>query len=158
MLGLKIKFQCINQKPAKDSPQKTKVKIAPQSGQSVEIPNTYFYPLNDGFYFGVIYPEETLLDSTATSAIYVKGPKHLQRKFDNLTLTAGQTLDLTTKILEAGDLPTQDGKVDRSDYDTLVSKISEPYSENYDLNMDGGINMVDVSCLIDTLSVKYEEE
>jgi hypothetical protein len=165
MVDLKIKFQCVNQKPAITKLQIVKVKIASASGEPKEIPDARFYPQDDGTYLGFFYPEQHFFNTPLT--IYIKGPKHLQRKFitnnqgQNIILTqntTNRTQNLTHKILEAGDLPPQNGRVDRSDYDTLISKITIPYSEEFDINLDVAINMVDVSCLIDTLSVKPEEE
>jgi hypothetical protein len=189
---LKIKFQCINKKPAKTSTQKVKMTLL-LLNQTSKTGMVEFSPQDDGTYLGYVYASSiqqvcggiaglpcpsgsscqllsndpdasgVCISNTQTIpkfTLLVKGPKHLQRKFEfeDITLTPGPTIDLTSKIMESGDLPVQNGKVDRGDYDTLVAKVGQTYSEDFDINMDGAINMVDVSCLIDTLSVKQEEE
>jgi hypothetical protein len=92
---------------------------------------------------------------------YIKGPVHLQRKFENVQIIQGQELDFTDKLLLPGDvvLPDtgQDDKVDELDRDYLWSLIAKdgrkPSLEEIkaaDLDLNGLINSRDYSLLIDT--------
>lgn len=94
--------------------------------------------------------------------LLIKGLKHIQHRFSNLTFTKNQTLDLTSQPLEPGDLPLpQNGKVDNDDFNYLWNHRGSANPDDLktgDLNLDGVINMGDVSLLLDTLSVRYDEE
>ncbi len=96
--------------------------------------------------------------------LFIKGPKHLSRGFDNITLNAGNnTLLLTDKDLEPGDLPPQDGVINSSDISRLIEllEVAAPNNEQLataDLNFDGVINGADVNELILTLSTKYDDD
>jgi len=99
-------------------------------------------------------PQSTFLNTPVI--VLIKGEKHLQRRFET-TLSLGQFADLTSKMLEAGDVPLQDGQVNDSDMDYIKDKI---FSSDFgaDLNYDGIVNAGDLSLILDTLSTKVDEE
>ena len=94
--------------------------------------------------------------------ITLKGKKHLQRAFTNLTITNGSALDLTTKVQEPGDLPNQDMQVNTDDLNKLLEVIAAPTQTQADwdiadVNYDGVVNAVDLGLILNTLSVKPDE-
>lgn len=101
--------------------------------------------------------------------VYVKGPVHLQRKFDNVTFRQGMEADFTNKVLLPGDLylpgSGQNDRVENSDRDYLWSLVvlhdrSANSSEvrAADLDLNGQVNNRDYSLLIDTgIGTKGEE-
>ena len=115
-------------------------------------------------------------------AILIKGEKHVSRRFckqvgqttlcptaDFITIPSPSPLtmgfDFTGLPLEPGDLPLQDGKADKADFDkirTLLSKPSIEITDNdrnvADLNYDGTINIMDAFLMRKTLETRYDEQ
>ena len=110
--------------------------------------------------------------------IYVKGPKHLQKKLceaqpvetaagtyrcadGKITIASGQnTFDFSKVYLLVGDLPTQNGVVDS--YDTSYIKLNlgakdAKALQTADLNLDGIVDTQDYSLVIAALTIKYDE-
>lgn len=120
-------------------------------------------PINDGY------------------TIYIKGEKHLSKKFctyDQNTRCEGdgnlyigatnapftQTFDFTGLPLEPGDLPVQDGKADFNDFEKitslftkLCSQLTEAEKKIADLDYNGCINIRDAFLMRKTLETKYDE-
>ncbi len=105
-----------------------------------------------------------------TVNFWLKGPVHLQRKFENLTIVEGQVLDLTDKPLLPGDvqLPQtgSDNEISDLDRDYLWSllqaagqrRLTAEEIISSDLDFDGKITSRDMSLLIDSgLGTKGEE-
>lgn len=111
-----------------------------------------------GHLTGLHYPD---LTPSGHYWISLKGEKHTQRIFADLTLNQDVQLNLTAKPLEPGDIPTQDGKVDNNDIDQLLSIFSKSTIGNSDLvadlNYDGVINSIDMGLILKTLSSKPDE-
>ena len=103
--------------------------------------------------------------------LLIKGPKHVQKKIctnspteaspgtysctDLLNVVAGDnTLDLTGIYMMSGDLPTQDGVVNSVDFGnvrTRFGKMDYTSLETADINLDGAINSLDFSLILQTL-------
>ncbi len=94
--------------------------------------------------------------------VAVKGEKHTQRVFTDVTLIQNTLLDLTSKPIEPGDLPPQDGVVNSSDISKLSTIFAKPQPsaaeiQTADLNYDGQINSIDFGLILSTLSNKPDE-
>lgn len=112
--------------------------------------------------------------------IYIKGPKHLQKKFPQVLFSAGTTpttVDLTDFLnrgvryyLDPGDLAIsgtnhdqQDGVVDARDAVYLTSTCGL-FTEDAtclakaDLDLDGQINAIDIALMNATVYSKWEDE
>jgi hypothetical protein len=133
---------------------------------------------SNGIYSG--YIANPSVPAGSDYAIFIKGPKHLQKKFcsdgqttrcttrGQISLSQGQnTFDFSQDPLEPGDLPDpllewqQDGVVNAHDGSLLVDRLfsSEPDDLKVaDLNLDGIVNAHDYSLLVETLSTKWEED
>ncbi len=113
-----------------------------------------------------VYKGSFLLDNVSFdfsgNTLLIKGPKHLQRRFSDLSFEKGKVLDLTSKVLEPGDLPLpQDGKVNSSDFNYLWEHRGSTDAAVLaigDLNLDGACNMGDVNLFLETLQTKNDEE
>jgi len=112
--------------------------------------------------------------------IYIKGPRHLVRKFcqdkqtercfgrGRIVLTSGKNeFDFSRLSLEPGDLPNpsenmqQDSVVNGVDLSLLKARLGKDYPEELavaDLDFNGVINTRDIVLLLRTLSSKYGEE
>lgn len=99
--------------------------------------------------------------TTSSFTVWVKGPVHLTRRFDNITFSSFQDTDLTAKPLLPGDLILSDtgsrDKIDALSRDYLWSIVAKdsrkPTSEELraaDLDLDGRITGRDFSLLLDT--------
>jgi len=129
--------------------------------QLLDLGEIIFKGDKDGFYTGKFDLSNKDYDFQ-NYTLLVKGPKHLQSRFDNLSFVKNQVLDFTSQPLEPGDLPLpQDGKVDNNDFNYLWDHRGSTNPDDLktgDLNLDGAINMGDINLLLETLSVKYDEE
>jgi hypothetical protein len=90
--------------------------------------------------------------------ILVKGEKHQQIKFSNVTFGPNLSLDLSYRDLPPGDLPWseigQDKVVDLGDYQALISRMGSKEVNDLlvaDLDYNGIINAQDRSLLLKTL-------
>jgi hypothetical protein len=126
-MTFRIKFAGVNDSSAEGA----RVKIRFVRGQTdLETSPVEFVHIGDGVYEATI-TLTTPLPAGSGYTIYVKGEKHLARKFclpagqsvrcigpGNITIPAGgaSTFDFTALELEPGDLPPQDGRADFNDF------------------------------------------
>jgi hypothetical protein len=102
--------------------------------------------------------------------VWLKGPVHLQRKFEDVSLREDQLLDLTAKPLLPGDLVLSqtggDNEISELDRDYLWSllqaagqrQLTITEISSSDLDLDGKITGRDMSLLIDSgVGIKGEE-
>ncbi len=169
-LNLKLKFQGIIKKPATNT-MAVRVKV----GTSDYSTGT-FTSDDNGIWSGSIGFN---LTPGANNTIYVKGPKHIQKKIcaatptesspgsyhcanGVITLAAGaNNLDFSGVYLLVGDLPEQDGVVNAYDTSLVRNNIGKSDAETLrltDLNLDGVVDTQDFSLVIAALSVKGDEE
>ncbi len=121
-----------------------------------------------------------LPDFGARYYIYVKGPKHLQKRFCDLqpqlnaqgfyncsragiSLHGGQNnLDFSKILLLAGDLPqqgtVQNGVIDTYDLSYLRQHVENyRYESNCDFNLDRQCNGQDWALILASMAIKYDE-
>lgn len=180
-LNLKLKFQGVVKKAA-DVVNSMKVQVVIGSGEDKSVPATGVFTSDaQGIWTGsVTFPD---LPAGSDLAIYIKGPKHLQKKLcdavpteaspgtyrcsvGNITLNQGSNdFDFSDIYLLAGDLPEQNGAqngiVDAFDTSyvrlALGSRDAKTISVA-DLNYDNIVDSQDYSLVIASLNVKYDEE
>lgn len=183
VLNLKINFFGVFSQPAntdnlnyQDQTVKITIKTPEPNSNTVYEKNITFKATTQGDKFTYENTEEKIFSNIppGTYNLFIKGPKHLQKKLGQTTLSAGQqTIDLSTleNSLLGGDLPLpqngdfnnliQDGKVNSLDYGFLVNNFNRTetnYLKVGDLNLDGIINAGDTAILAATLAEKIDEE
>lgn len=142
-LGFSIKFQGIHtQRPDR----RVKVSLE-QDGTLVEtFENVNVAANNQGVYLGTISDV-----SPDTYDVLVKGPVHLQKKFENINLTAGtNTQDWSTIVLQTGDA-IGNNKIDIYDYNKLVGDFGPRMPEEgspADFDLDGDVDIFDYNFLV----------
>ena len=191
-LNLKIKLQGISKKPKTADSIKVLIKLAGSTGiqASGSATVTPFATVSQTVTFTV----DDIGDWSGTAnfanvptgggyKIYVKGPKHIQKKIcdsaptevkpgtyhcgeGKIVLVAGaNTFDFSNITLLAGDLPeaggAQNGIVDA--YDTTFIRTNLGSTDvtkltTGDLNLDGIIDTQDYSMILQSLSIKFDEE
>jgi len=175
VLNFKIKFQGVTVKRAD---QKVKV-IVKKGSLNKTFGDVSVVSDDNGIYSGSVTLTE--VPAGGNYKIFIKGPKHLARKFcennqagrcvgsGKVTLAAGaNTFDFSKIVLEAGDLPNpsdsnkQDGVVNSVDYSLWKSRIGNEDADSLavaDVNFDGIVNFTgDWMLMRVTLETKYEEE
>jgi hypothetical protein len=113
--------------------------------------------------------------------IFVKGPKHVQKKIcestpqeaagaegtyhclsgQSLSISPASAFDFSHITLLAGDLPEQDGVVNSYDTSLVRNNLGKTDTEalqQADVNFDGRINTQDYSLIIYALSIRTDEE
>ncbi len=122
-------------------------------------------PLSFSFESAGVYGADFTLPQgyTLSNAITlsIKAEKHLQRVFRSLPVI-NKEVDLTARPFEPGDLPPQDGIVDLSDINSVVSILAKPSQSSNDrvvgdVNYDGVVNAADMSTILTTLSTHPDE-
>jgi hypothetical protein len=179
-LNLKIKLQGVVKKPKVSSNITVRVKVG---GKLLAEPTAYqnvtFSVSDDGVWSG---SANFTLPPGPGYIVYIKGPKHLQKKVcdsaptegsggryhcgeGKITLAGGDNSVDMSKILHlVGDLPengTQNGIVDSYDTSFVRQHLQSTKPEDLaigDLNYDGVIDGQDFALVIASLSVKYDEE
>jgi len=178
-LNIKLKFQGIVGQPVGGNQMDVKVKVA---GGNLSQPTDYqtvTFTVNDkGIWSGVAGFD---LAEASNYRIYIKGPKHIQKRicentpseeesmagtyhcFDGKIHLAPGSNDLDfSKILQlVGDLPDQDGVVNAYDISLIRNNLTSRDPEILklaDLNLDGVVDTQDHSLVISSLSVKYDDE
>lgn len=171
VLSFKIKFQGISSKKVD---QKVKVSVK-KTGVDEAFENVNVSSNNEGIYSGSVILRGVSFGSGYK--IFIKGPKHLTKKFcedkptsrctgeGRITLVSGaNTFDFATQVLEAGDLPdggVQDGVVNSLDYSLWKSRFGKEDATNLavaDINLDGIVNTADWNLMRITLETKYEDD
>ncbi len=113
--------------------------------------------------------------------IFVKGPKHVQKKIcqstpqeavgaegtyhclsgQSLSIDLASAFDFSHITLLAGDLPQQDGVVNSYDTSLVRNNLGKTDAEVLrltDVNLDGRVNTQDYSLIIYALSIRTDEE
>lgn len=174
-MRFRIKFAGVDD----DSAEGAKAKIRFVRGiTNLETPLVEFTHVGNGIYEATI-TLNTYLPAGSGYTIYVKGEKHLARKFclqsiqaerciggGNITIqtTGTSVFDFTRLELEPGDLPPQDGKADSTDFakitslfTKLCSELTENEKSTADLDYNGCVNIRDAFLMRKTLEVKFDE-
>lgn len=179
-LNMKLKLQGVSGKPKNTSTITVKVKLGGALlQQSTAYQNVTFTAGDNGIWTG---STELSLPPGPGYMLYVKGPKHLQKKVcastpiegsggsyhcssGAITLQAGDnTVDMSKILQLVGDLPengAQNGIVDSYDTSYVRQHLQSTKTEDLaigDLNYDGVIDAQDYSLVIASLSIKYDEE
>lgn len=180
---MKLLFQGIVSEPVEQKTMNVKIKILKEGDQS----NTYltipFTAMTDQPSTGVwktIFNFDSP-DANAKYYVYVKGPKHIQKKFcdanpqiggqkfyscskANITFQVGQNnfLDFSNIKLLAGDLPeqgsVQNGIIDSYDLSLVRSSIANAtYQDACDINLDKKCDWQDWSLILASMAEKYDE-
>ena len=181
-LSMKIKFQGIPKKPTKAEAINVKIKLAGGGLAAATAYKSVSFTVNDaGEWSG-----KATFDSISAGTgyrVYVKGPKHIAKKIcdtaptetkagtyrcsdGKITLVAGDNILDFSKILQfAGDLPeaggAQNGIIDAYDTTFIRTNLGTTDAAKIaigDLNMDGGIDTQDYSMILQSLSIKFDEE
>jgi hypothetical protein len=180
-LNLKIKLQGVTKKPKVADAIQVLVKLDSASGAPVS-KTTSFTVDDSGVWSGKVEFEN--MPTGAGYKVYIKAPKHIQKKIcdaaptetkgglyhcgdGKITLAAGaNSLDFSKIIQLAGDLPEgtaakQNGIVDA--YDTTfirtnLGSTDATKGKTGDLNLDGVIDTQDYSMVLQSLSIKFDEE
>ena len=174
VLSFRIKFQGVT---TKRDDQKVKVRVVKGSFEK-DFTDIGVSADDNGVYSGTV----VLVDVPAGSdyKIFIKGPKHLARKFctngqtsrcsgdGQISLAVGNNnFDFSKLVLEAGDLPNpndgmiQDGVVNSLDYSLWKDRFGRDDSNILavaDVNLDGIVNSGDWQLMRITLETKYEED
>lgn len=186
ILPIKIKFSGIPKKPADQYNNFTvKVSVKRNGAQEMVSATTQFTADENGIWSG-----RAIFNSLPTAAdykVFIKGPKHLQKKFCSNTPTETEPgtyhcgsgtialglgtheLDLSGVIIPAGDLPengvqngiinSYDLSVVRNIFDRSDEERRKPESLTIaDINLDGYIDAQDYSLIIFALGTRLDEE
>jgi hypothetical protein len=181
-LNLKLKFQGVLKKPKNSSPIIVKVKLGNSRTQlQTDYQKVIFTVDDEGVWRGRVAFSNVSSGSQYT--LYVKGPKHLQKKIcdqkptesvlgpgtyncqeGKITLQAGENdLDLTGILLLAGDLPvngTQDGVINALDTVYVRNSLGKSDATTLsicDVNLDNSCDTQDWSVILQALSIKGDE-
>lgn len=171
VLNFSIKFQGV---AAKKADQKVKVNVK-KEGVEREYPNVNVVADSLGVYSGSVIL--TGVPAGTGYKIFIKGPKHLAKKFcDNnqttrcigesrIVLNLGvNTYNFSKMVLEAGDLPdagVQDGVVNSLDYSLWKARYGKEDAVSLavaDVDFDGVVGTGDWALMRITLETKYEED
>jgi len=177
-LNLSVKLQGINKTPTATNKIKVKLNLTNGSSQQalsdVELVSS---SENNGAFVGTI-PFSQIAPGPGYN-LYIKGPKHVQKRFctaiptggveyrcgtnEQIILTDGtNTLNFTAVPLLAGDLPLpQDGVLNSRDVIALKRCINKTDAECLnigDINYDGAVRAGDFSLVIESMGIKYDDE
>lgn len=180
-LNLRLQFQGILKKPIA-SLNTMRVQVVVGEGDSKSEPQYgTFTAGDDGVWSGSV--TFTDIQPGADKSLFIKGPKHLQKKIcvasptettpgtyrcsvGQITLNQGtNNLDFSKVYMLAGDLPEQNGAqngiVDAYDISYVrlaLGSRDEKTISVADLNYDNIVDTQDYSLVIASLGVKYDEE
>jgi hypothetical protein len=171
--NLKLAFQGVVKKPV-DSLNKMKVKVTlvdPQANTSKRTAIAFadFTADAAGVWSGTV--NFTKVEFGEGYYLLVKGPKHLQKRICSLANTVVDTtgsgcsgtfaisqanipIDFSKNALATGDLPVQDASANTRDLGSIklgFGKTDYNSLNSYDLNLDGAINSLDYSLIIQTM-------
>jgi hypothetical protein len=179
-LTMKIKLQGIAKKPKTADPITVSVKLAGSTG--TPITKSVAFTVDDAG----IWTGKADMDGVPTGGgytVYIKGPKHIQKKIcdavpteakvgtyhcaeGKIAIVAGaNTLDFSKVVQLAGDLPEggtkQNGIVDAYDTTFIRTNLGSTDATKLkigDINFDGIIDTQDYSMVLQSLSIKFDEE
>jgi hypothetical protein len=180
-LALKLKLQGITKKPANSNPISVQVKLGGGSLNGETAPQTTQFTVDDnGVWTGKV--SFLLVSPGSGYRVYVKGPKHIQKKVcvvtptetdpgtyhcadGAITLKAGDnSFDFSGITQMAGDLPQtgtqQNGIIDSYDTTFIRTNLGATDSSKTaigDLNLDNIIDTQDMSMIYKSLSIKYDD-
>ena len=181
-LDLKIKLQGVTKKPIKSDAVDVQVKLGGGGLTAVTAYKSVKFTVNDA---GIWSGKAEFADIPVGGGyrVYIKGPKHLAKKIcdtapsetkggeyhcgdGKIELKAGEnTLDFSKIIQLGGDLPEAGGKQNGiiDAYDTTFVRTNLGTTDAAkvaigDINLDGGIDTQDYSIIIQSLSIKFDEE
>lgn len=153
LLNIKLIFQGITKLP-KQGLNKLTTQITLEDNGSTSVEKTAdFTSDNIGVWRGSVQ-FSPLVAAGKTFTVFTKGPKHLTQTFTNVTLVQGNNnLDLKGKIQLAGDLDRNDelNSVDLAFVYNNLDKSTTDAVTKADVNLDGVVNAVDFSLLIEAL-------
>jgi hypothetical protein len=182
IFNLKLRFQGILKKPKNSSPINVKVKLGNSRTQlQTDYQIATFTVDDEGIWTGRVSFSNITPGGQYT--LYVKGPKHLQKKIcdqrptesflgpgtyncqdGRITLQAGvNDFDLTGILLLAGDLPVngeQDGVINTQDTAYIRNNFGKTDPATLavaDINLDGIVDTQDWSGILQTLSIKGDD-
>jgi hypothetical protein len=177
-----LRFQGILKKPKNSSPINVKVKLGNSRTQlQTDYQIATFTVDDEGIWTGRVSFSNITPGGQYT--LYVKGPKHLQKKIcdqrptesflgpgtyncqdGRITLQAGvNDFDLTGILLLAGDLPVngeQDGVINTQDTAYIRNNFGKTDPATLavaDINLDGIVDTQDWSGILQTLSIKGDD-
>ncbi len=181
-IKLKLKLQGVAKKPAKTNEITVQVKLGGGGLDKATGYQTAKLTVDDAGIWSGTAPFKGV-PTGGGYRLYVKGPKHIQKKIcDNaptestqgtyrcsdgkIVLAAGDNaVDLSKIIMLAGDLPQADGKqngiIDAYDTTFIRQNLGSSVAGKTnigDLNYDGIIDSQDYSIVLQSLSIKYDEE
>jgi hypothetical protein len=177
-----LKFQGVLQKPLNSNPISVQVKLRKNNSTwQTDYQSSMFNVDDQGVWTGRV----TFANVTPGSGylVYVKGPKHLQKKIcdatptesslgsgtyscqnGNITLQSGENnFDFTGILLLGGDLPVngrQDGVINALDTAFVrnsIGKTDAATAAIADINLDGMVDTQDWSIVLQTLSIKGDD-
>lgn len=172
-LNLKLKFQGILKKPATNT-MIVRVKLG--GTRSTDYQTGTFTSDENGIWSGSV---SFNVPSGSGYIVYIKGPKHVQKKVctatptesfpgtyhcsvGGITLVDGNNnIDFSGIYQLVGDLTEQDGVVNSYDTSLVRNNLGKTDAESLrlaDLNLDGKVDTQDWSLIIAMLSVRADEE
>ncbi len=176
-ITMKIKLQGVAQKRAAEVTIPVKVTIAGANLPREGVSQSVKFTLGEaGVWTGTF--ENPYVFSGSNYIVYIKGPKHIQKKIcvvnptelnpgtyrcqkGEIRLQGGDNnLDFTGITMPIGDLPEQNGVVNSGDITlirTSLGKSDETSLSLADVNYDGVVNTQDFSLLIEALEVRPDD-
>ncbi|MFA5137000.1 MAG: hypothetical protein WC489_06465 [Patescibacteria group bacterium] len=179
-LNMKIKLQGVTKKPKTTDPIYVKIKLGGNLLSETTSYQTAKFSVDDnGVWSG---SAEFTVPPGNGYRVYVKGPKHIQKKVcdsiateakggtyrcpdGKIQLKAGDnSVDFSQILMLAGDLPengVQNGVIDSYDTSYIRQHLQSTNPSELsigDLNYDGVIDGQDFSLVLAALSIKYDEE
>lgn len=174
-----LRFQGVKSLPKSDVRKiPVKVSLRKWGGDLVEDPKIVDFTVNEqGIWEGEV---DFSIPSDGKYLLYIKGPKHMQKKIcslspsetypgtyscsasEALSLQKGKeySIDLTNIVILVGDLPEQDGIINSYDISlvrNLLGRQDEEALSSADVNFDGIVNTQDFALIQAALSVRYDE-
>ena len=176
-LNLKLRLQGIVTKPKTKSSIPVKVGLGDGGLTEATYQTGNFTPDANGIWSGSVTFEVPPGDGYK---VLIKPPHHLQKRVcdadpdeqdnlgyyncdqGNIELEEGDNnFDFTGAAILVGDLPEQDGIVnarDRVQCSEDIGLTAQDALERSDVNYDGGINQIDCSAILYSMTIRYDEK
>lgn len=147
-------------------PIKAVVTVSDRNNPSIVFSHDQTLTYLDGYYvdtFKETARDPAVFDFSKGFAIAIKAEKHVKRVFaSNAVARESDVLDLTSKPLQPGDLPEQDGVVNSEDIAKVLKDMVKPIQtaedlKEADVNYDGVVNSFDMGLILSTLSTRPDE-